>query len=176
MNIASGCALGAPRKPARPAKMYTARNIPQDHSLPAYANPQEADISKGKIHISFKGVFRGVDDYDMPSDWVYLAFTAEPQEDIYLAVNPSELYDSKSRIYKDHAVPDIGGERTFERELIAGITVPVLVGVNMPISESGESVSVSRITVTFNEEALQFRNIVIEDWSVWESLKSSFGD
>ena len=171
--LASGCALGASHKSSTPAKTYTARDIPADPLLPAYTNPQEVDISKGKMHISFKGVFRGADDSGTPVDRVYFAFTATPESDMYLAVKPSEMYDSKGRSYQYHAVPDIGGVKSFERELIAGITVPVLVGVNMPLEDTEELVSVSRITITFNDEAFQFRNIVIEDWETWQDLRAA---
>lgn len=171
--LASGNAFGASRKSSKPEKTYSARDIPQDPFLPVYANPQETDISKGKMHLSFKGVFRGIDDLGMPDDWVYFAFSAKPEEDMTLAVSQSELFDGKARAYKYYAVPSIGGERAFERELIAGISVPVLVGVNMPLSEAGEYPSVSRITITFNGEALQFRNVIAEDWETWEGIRES---
>ena len=90
-------------------------------------------------------------------------------------MSQSELYDSKSRVYKYHSVPSIGGELAFGRELIAGITVPILVGVNMPVSEAGDFPSAARITITFNDDALQFRNVVAEDWSVWENLRDTLG-
>ena len=169
--LATCPALGAQKK--APAKTYTARQLPQDPFLPSYVNPQEADLKKGKLHVSLKGVFRGVDPLGNPDNWVYFAFTAEPQEDMYLAVGQSELFDSRSREYKYRSVPDIGGERLFGRNVVAGIRVPVLVGVNMPLAEAGEFPSVSRVTITFNGEALQFRNIVAEDWSVWESLRET---
>ena len=162
-------------KQSQYARKYTARKIPQDPFLPSYINPQETDISKGNIHISFQGVFRNADEYGNPDDWVYFMFTAHPQKDMYLAVSQSELFDSKSRVYRYRAVPDIGGERVFGRELIAGITVPVILGVNMPLSEAGEFPSVSRITITFNGEPLQFRNIVAEDWNTWQELRQSLG-
>ena len=165
----------AASKNSKPAKIYTAREIPADPFLPSYINPQEFDISKGNIHISFKGVFRAADDFNMPTDWVYFAFTATPQKDMYLAVKQSELFDSKARIYKYHSVPDIAGERLFGRELIAGITVPVILGVNMPLAEAGEFPSVSRITITFNGEAKQFRNIIVEDWQTWQELREKLG-
>ena len=171
--IISGSALGASRKSSAPAKIYTPRQIPQDLFLPHYANPQEVDIMKGKMHVSFKGLFRGVDEWGRSGDWVYFAFAVTPQEDMYLAVSQSELFDNHANIYKYHAVPDIGGVRAFGREIIAGITVPVLLGVNMPLSEAGEYPSVSRITVTFNDEALQFRNIIAEDWGTWQELRET---
>ncbi len=173
--ISSGAAAGASRKSSRPAKTYTARNIPQDPFLPVYANPQEVDLRKSDIHISFKGAFRGVDDFGRPNDWVYLAFTARPEEDLMLAVSQSELFDGRSRRYKYYAVPDIGGEKAFERELIAGITVPVIFGVNMPIDAAGELPSVSRITIRFNGEELQFRNVIAENWETWEYLRKELG-
>ena len=171
--LVSGCAMGAARKSSRQAKTYTARNIPQSPFLPVYANPQEVDLKNSDIHISFKGAFRGIDDYGRQNDWVYFAFTAEPEEDMTLSVSQSELFDGRSRSYKYYAVPSIGGERVCERELIAGVSVPVLLGVNMPLDAAGDLPSISRITITFNGESLQFRNVIVETWETWESLRDS---
>ena len=171
--IVSGCAMGASRKTSRPAQTYTARHIPQTPFLPVYANPQEVDLKKSDIHISFKGAFRGTDDYGHMNDWVYFAFTAKPEEDMTLAVSQSELFDGRSRSYKYYAVPSIGGERVCERELISGVSVPVLLGVNMPLDVAGDLPAVSRITITFNGESLQFRNVIVENWETWETLRES---
>ena len=173
--LVTGCAFGASRRNRTPAKTYTARPLLQSPFLPAYTNPQEVDLKKSGIHISFKGCFRGADIVGNPSDWVYFAFAATPQNDMYLSVKQSELFDGKARVYKYHTVPDIGGERVFGREVIGGITVPVLVGVNMPVSEAGDFPSVSRITITFNGESFQFRNIVAEDWETWQKLRENLG-
>ena len=151
--------------------VYRGRNIPSDSALPPYENPTEVDIAKGKMHISFKGAFRAVDAKGWPTDWVYLAFTANPQEDMSLAVAQSELFDGKAKIYRYYAVPKIGDEHTFKRKLVAGITVPVLVGVNMKVSDSGEFPSIAKITVKFNGESFEFRNFQVEEWSVLEELQ-----
>ena len=172
--LASGCAYGASRKSSKPAKTYTARKIPTDFSLPLCKNPQEIDLEKGKLHLSFKGAFRGVDQRGFLTDWVYFAFSAKSQEDMYLAVSQSELFDSRERIYRYRTVPYIAGERAFGREIVAGITVPVLVGVHMPLSEAGDFPSVSKITIAFNKEGFQFRNILVEDWEIWESMREKF--
>ena len=156
-------------------KQYTPRRLLSSINLPKYENPSEVDIERGKLHISFKGVFRGIDNFGNPNDWLYFAFTVRPENDMYLAVGQSEMFDSKAERYKYYSVPQIGSERAFGRELIAGVTVPVLVGVNVPVSTAGEMPSVSRMTVTFNKESLQYRNIIAEEWQTWEELKESLG-
>ena len=165
------CSFAAKRTQTRPEPAYKGRNIPSDPSLPAYENPSEIDVSGGKLHLSFKGAFRALDDKGYPTNWVYFAFTALPQEDISLSVSQSELFDSKGKRYRYYSVPKIGEEHTFKRELIAGVRVPVLVGVNMPVSEAGEFPAVSRITLTFNKESFNYRNIQTEEWYIWEELQ-----
>ena len=166
-----GCSCAAKRTHTKAQPVYKGRNIPSDPSLPQYDNPSEVDVSDGKLHLSFKGAFRSVDDNGYPTNWVYFAFVALAQEDMSLTVAQSELYDSKAKIYRYHSVPKIGDEHTFKRELIAGVRVPVLVGVNMSLTEAGEFPSVSRITITFNKESFAFRNIQTEEWYTWEELQ-----
>ena len=153
-------------------KEYIGRDIPSDPTLPSYENPQEIDIKvkKKKLHISFKGVFRGIDDSGRLTDWVYFAFTAQPQDNMYFAVGQTELFDSHAKVYRYHAVPRIGTEHVFGRNIVGGITVPVLVGVNMPIAEAGEFPTISQVTIMFNKKAFQYRNIVVEDWETYEGL------
>ena len=165
----SGTACAAKRS-VRPTE-YRGRNIPSDSQLPPYDNPVEKDISKGKMHVSFKGAFRAEDDKGFPTDWVYFVFRVKAKEDMALAVEQSELFDSHAHRYIYHSVPKIGSEHTFKREIIAGVSVPVLLGVNMPVAEAGELPSVARITITFNKESLEFRNVRVEEWVTLEELR-----
>ncbi|MBQ7155721.1 MAG: hypothetical protein IJR85_09240 [Synergistaceae bacterium] len=166
---AAGDVFAAARKARQPE--YTGRNIPSDPALPSYDNPVEKDISKGKMHISFKGAFRAEDDKGFPNDWVYFAFRAKPQADMPLTVVQSELFDSTAKRYRYHAVPKINDEHAFRSELVAGVSVPVLVGVYMPLTEAGYLPSISRITITFNKENLEFRNVQVEEWATLEGLQ-----
>ena len=166
-----GTSFAARRTQTKPQPAYKGRNIPSDPSLPVYENPSEIDVSGGKLHLSFKGAFRAIDEKGYPANWVYFAFIASPQEDLSLTVAQSELFDSKAKRYRYYSVPKIGNEHTFKRELIAGVRVPLLVGVNMPLTEAGELPAVSRITLTFNKESFDYRNIQTEEWYIWEELQ-----
>ena len=88
-----------------------------------------------------------------------------------LAVEQSEAFDGQPHRYMYYAVPKIGEEHAFSLEIIAGVSVPVLVGVNMPVDQAGELPSVSRITITFNKESMEFRNVRVEEWEVLEGLR-----
>ena len=165
----------AAKKKKLPALTYTPREIPKAFSLPSFDNPIEADLKKSELHISFKGAFRGIDEWDKSNDWVYLAFIVRPMKDMYLAVNQSELFDSHARRYVYRAVPKIGEEHTFGRDVVGGVDIPVLVGVNMPVAEAGEFPAVSRVTVMFNDETLEFRSIQVEEWEMWEEVKELEG-
>lgn len=165
----SGTACAASRKVRKPE--YQGRNIPSDSQLPEYDNPVERDISSGKLHVSFKGAFRAEDDKGFPTDWVYFVFRVQAKEDMPLAVTQSELFDSKAHRYQYHAVPKIGTEHTFKREIIAGVSMPVLVGAYMPVAEAGEWPSVARVTITFNKDSLDFRNVRVEEWEILEGLR-----
>lgn len=171
--VISSCAFGAQRRGVRVSS--EGREIPSDPMLPVYDNPKEIDLLKDKLHISFKGAFRGIDDLGKLTDWVYFAFTVKGEKDKYLAVGQSELFDSKGNSYKYHAVPKIGSEHVFGRDIAAEITVPVLVGVNMPIRDAGEFPTVSNITITFNKRAFQYRNIVVENWEILDELEQELG-
>ena len=166
--VACGSCFAARKKAAKVS--FPARNIPHASSLPAAENPVEADLAKGWLHMSFKGAFRGVSELGGLTDWVYLAFIARPQKDMYLAVGQSEVFDSKGLRYKYHAVPKIGGEQVFGREVIGGVFIPVLVGLYMPVGEAGEFPEISRVTVSFSKEALEFRSLQVEEWPVWEEI------
>lgn len=167
--VLSGTAFAAKRKPRNTE--YVGRLIPSDSRLPEYDNPVETDVSKGKLHISFKGAFRAEDDKGFPTDWVYFVFRVKAQEDMPLTVEQSEAFDGQAHRYQYYAVPKISEEHAFRRDIIAGVSVPVLVGVNMPVAEAGELPSVSRITVTFNKESLDFRNVRVEEWQILEGLR-----
>lgn len=155
-------------------QVYKGRNIPSDPMLPSYENPTEVDIAKGKIHISFKGAFRAIDDKGRATDWVYFMFEAKAQEDMYFGVEQSELFDGEQKTYMYRSVPRIGEDRTFGREIIASVNVPVILGVNMPLSEAGELPSISRVTFTFNKEKLEYRNVKVEEWDVWEEMQEGY--
>ena len=165
----SGTACAARRKASKTE--YKGLLIPSDAQLPEYDNPVETDIAKGKIHVSFKGAFRAEDEMGNPTDWVYFVFRVKPQEDMRLAVEQSEAFDGQPHRYMYYAVPKIGEEHAFSLEIIAGVSVPVLVGVNMPVDQAGELPSVSRITITFNKESMEFRNVRVEEWEVLEGLR-----
>ena len=172
--FACGASYAAKKKKAS-AVTYTPREIPSSMLLPSFDNPVEADLKKSKLHISFRGAFRGIGEDGESNDWLYLAFIASPQKDMYLAVSQSELFDGRGKRYVYRAVPKIGDERTFGREVVGGVAVPVLVGVNMPIAEAGEFPAVSRVTVTFSGESLEFRNVQSEEGYIWEEVRDTEG-
>ena len=165
----------AAKKKKTVAVTYTPRAIPRAFFLPSFDNPVETDLKKSELHISFKGAFRGIGEDGEFNDWVYLAFIVRPVKDMYLAVGQSELFDGHARRYVYKAVPKIGEEHTFGREVIGGVAMPVLVGVNMPVAEAGELPAVSRVTVTFSGESLEFRSIQAEEWEMWEEVKEIEG-
>ena len=96
--VISSCAFGAQLRGVRVSS--EGREIPSDPMLPVYENPKEIDLLRDKLHISFKGAFRGIDDSGKLTDWVYFAFTVKGEKDKYLAVGQSELFDSKGNIYQ----------------------------------------------------------------------------
>ena len=168
------------KKESQSESNYIPREIPYSLNLEKTDNPQEIDIPKltrrnkrkknlARIHLSFKGAFRA------QNDWIYLAFTATPNADTELSVSQSELFDGQANEYKYHSVPTIGSEHAFKAQLISGITVPVLIGAYVPVSQASEFPAISKITVTFNNESFQFRNILVEDWQTWEEIKFDLG-
>ncbi|MBQ7544364.1 MAG: hypothetical protein IJT02_05400 [Synergistaceae bacterium] len=169
------CGSSEAAKKKVPAVTYTPREIPSSMLLPPFKNPVEADLRKSKLHISFKGAFRGIDKEGEPNDWVYLAFIARPQKDMYLAVGQSELFDGTGRRYMYRSIPKIGSEHVFGRNIVGGVAVPVLVGVNMPIAEAGDLPSIARVTVTFSGETLEFRNVQSEEGYIWEEVRDTEG-
>lgn len=154
---------GIPRGSLNPS-----RTLPSDPRLPNYDNPTELDLD-GPLHISFKGVFRQLNEQKQPTDYIAFVFVATPQNDMRLGVDRSELYDGSGTRFNPDEIW-IGRERTSEREIIGGIPMRICVWFRVPPEESDLLPTVARVNITFNGKSSQYRNIVTEDASIWEGL------
>jgi len=147
-----------------------------DQNSQGYA---EFDIEDG-LHVSFKGAFRANKKYG--ENFVIFGFVVLPQKDIWLRVNQSELFDSKGTRFNNdnHRTnlgwrPDIGIEKTEEREIIEGIPMIVQFYFDMPSSKSEELPLIARARFCFNGKWIELRKVQVEEWSVWQEIKAELG-
>ncbi len=148
------------------------RVIPSDPKLPKYDNPTEFDLEDGNLHISFKGVFRGIKDAE---EFIGFMFVAVPKKDMYLNTGCSEMFDSKGTRFNDWGNPWIGRENTWGREIIADIPMLVSFWLRVRPSDAGQLPTIARVNFAFNDQGYQFRNIKVEDWPVWEGIRQELG-
>ena len=177
--LISGCAYAA--RISIPGEnentsVATKNYIENDPRLPAYENPTEFDVEDGDIHISFKGVFRGLNTQtNEPSDSIYFAFVVTSKRDINLRLDQSELFDHRATRFRRNERPYIGNESTWERELLEGIPMRVICWFNVPIKESEILPTIARTNIRFNGQWVQFRNIKVQDRSLWKLLEKELG-
>ena len=141
-------------------------------SLPAYDNPMESDVDEGRLHVSFKGIFRITDGY------VYACFVATPDEDMEMNIDwdGSRIFDSQGTIFelRDPSYW-IGKSPVRSREIVRGIPMPVLVGTSLTTEEAGQFPIIARIRFKCMGTQLEFRNIKVRDWPEWEKIRDSLG-
>ena len=147
------------------------RVIPSDPKLPPYDNPAEIDLD-GPLHISFKGVFRGVGNN---KDLICFIFVALPQNDMRLRLDRRDAYDGKGRKLNNWQNVWIGDERTTDREIIGYIPIVISRWLKVPASTYGELPTIARAEFCFNGKWFQFRNIKTEEWSVWQGIAQELG-
>ena len=157
---------GIPRGSLNPS-----RTLPSDPRLPEYDNPTELDLD-GPLHISFKGVFRGI---DKQKDYVAFVFVITPKKDMMLNTGRSELFDGNGTRFADWHRVWIGYDNSNNREIIAEIPMRMVRWHKMPSNIAGELPTIARVNFIFNNSSLQYRNIKAEKWSVWEELANNLG-
>ena len=173
--LSASCALGAiefytPEENNAPA---ASKNfVENDPRLKPYDNPTEFDVDDGQLHISFKGVFRRE---EKNKDWISFVFVATPHKDMEIRVDQSEMYDNKARSFNNSDYPTIGVERRWNRELIEEIPVKIYMSFKVPSSESEILPTIARVNFAFNGQWVQFRNIKVKEWDLWESLRQELG-
>ena len=148
------------------------RIIPSDPKLPKYDNPTEIDLEDGNLHISFQGVFRGTGD---DKELIAFIFVATPKKDMRLYLDRSEMFDSRGTRFTDWRNTWIGRERTTDREIIADIPMVIMRWLRVRPSDSSEFPTVARVNFRFNGQWFQYRNIKVEEWSVWENIRQELG-
>ena len=139
----------------------------------------EFDIEDG-LHVSFKGAFRANEKHG--ENFVIFGFIVLPQKDMILSIEQSELFDSKGTRFNNdnHRTnlgwrPDIGIEKTEEREIIEGIPMIVQFYFDMPSSKSEELPLIARARFCFNGKWIELRKVQVEEWSVWQEIKAELG-
>ncbi|MBQ7220488.1 MAG: hypothetical protein IJS28_05865 [Synergistaceae bacterium] len=152
--------------------IHAPRVIPFDSKLPKYDNPTEIDLEDGNLHISFKGVFRGI---DKQKDYVAFVFVITPKKDMMLNTGRSELFDGNGTRFADWHRVWIGYDNSNNREIIAEIPMRMVRWHKMPSNIAGELPTIARVNFIFNNSSLQYRNIKAEKWSVWEELANNLG-
>ena len=171
--MASGAASGfvIPSPSPEQEDLHAPRVIPSDPKLPKYDNPFEIDLDGG-LHISFKGVFRGL---DKNKDLVAFMFVALPQNDMQLWLNKRDVFDGKGTRFNNWGNAWIGRENTAEREIIGAIPIAITRWLKMPAAEAGDFPTISRAEFCFNNKWFQYRNIKVEPWTVWQDIAQELG-
>ncbi len=153
--------------PQVPAK--TPRAVQNDPRLPTYDNPIESDLAGGELHVSFLAVSK--------KDMV---LRVEKDNDIfdgrgrkYHCPDWKILRGSDGRKYGVHT--SIGSERTSDREIIAGIMTPIEFQFLMDPASGGTLPTIGRARFCFNGEWLEFRNLKVQDSSLWEEIRTALG-
>ena len=165
---AQGVMIFSPSEPPQvPAK--TSRAVQNDPRLPAYDNPIESDLAGGEFHVSFLAVSK---------------------KDMVLRVEKdNDIFDGRGRKYHcpdgeplrgsdgaDYAVfTNIGSEETHDREIIAGIMTPIEFQFLMDPASGGTLPTIGRARFCFNGEWVEFRNLKVQDSSLWEEIRTELG-